>query len=304
MGEPCDPNLTRRSFLKKTTAALGLAALAPRRLFAESKIKLKSRAPSVLVDLTRCISCRACSRACQSSNELSGAPSPLAPLDVETPAYNKWSVVNTSLIETEKNGPLQRSVKRQCMHCIDPACVSVCPVGALESSDLGSVIYRADRCIGCRYCMMACPFDVPKFQWDSGLKPVIGKCHFCTREKLIKGQAPACVDSCPTGALRFGTRQDMLFEARARLHSAPDKYVNHVYGENEVGGTSWLYISDVPFDKLGFPSELPNYPLPSLTWEVISRLPLVVAGLASLFGVLGVTLSKPIDHKPKKDEKS
>ena len=170
--------------------------------------------------------------------------------------------------------------------------MSVCPVGALDKTASGPVIYRADRCIGCRYCMIACPFDIPKFEWNSGLTPVIGKCQFCARQRIFEGRSPGCVEACPTGALKFGKRNDLLFEAHAALRSHPEKYVNHVYGENEAGGTSWLYISDVPFESLGFKKDLPKYPFPSLTWEVVSRIPYVVVALTAILGVLGLTLTQ------------
>jgi formate dehydrogenase iron-sulfur subunit len=145
--------------------------------------------------------------------------------------------------------------------------------------------------------MIACPFDVPRFEWDKGLTPVIGKCQFCAQERLFRGLPPACAEACPTGALKFGKRDDLLFEAKARLHARPDRYVDHVYGEHEVGGTSWLYLSDVPFERLGFKSGLPRRPLPSLTWDVVSWIPTVAAVLAGLLGSVAVGLS----HARKKE---
>ncbi len=140
--------------------------------------------------------------------------------------------------------------------------------------------------------MVACPFDIPKFDWGSGLTPVIGKCQFCAQERLFNGLPPACVEACPTGALKFGKRVSLLFEARTRIRARPERYVNHVYGEKEVGGTSWLYLSDVPFGVLGFKEHLPSRPLPSLTWDVVSKIPFVVTALAVLFGMVATTLAK------------
>lgn len=293
------PEVSRRGFLKSIAAGTASIAVVPKKLWASGKKHVsKGEVHSVLVDLTRCIGCRSCSRACQNANRLPEADTGASLADIarpEIPTYSHWSVVNLEGPANAESADQRRPVKRQCMHCLEPACVSVCPVGALDQTATGPVIYREERCIGCRYCMVACPFDVPKFDWSSGLTPVIGKCQFCAQERLFKGLSPACAESCPTGALKFGKRQSLLFEARARIRSRPEKYVNHVYGEKEIGGTSWLYLSDVPFEKLGFKTNLPDSPLPSLTWEVISRLPVLVAVLVGLFGTVATTLSKG-DH--------
>jgi Fe-S-cluster-containing dehydrogenase component len=246
--------------------------------------------PSVLVDVTRCIGCRSCERACARANHLTpglSADPALPPSDL---TFDRWTAVRP-----EGGAGKSRFVKRQCLHCLEPACVAVCPVAALYKTDAGPVIYRESRCIGCRYCMIACPFDVPRFEWSDGLTPVIGKCQFCAQERLFRGLPPACVESCPTGALKFGRRSALLGEAHARLRARPDRYVDRVFGEAEVGGTSWLYLSDVPFEELGFKKGLPARPLPSLTWDVVSRLPALVTLLASLFAPLALSLSRRED---------
>jgi formate dehydrogenase iron-sulfur subunit len=278
-------NLTRKDFLKSGAGAFSAFFLFPRKAKAGSKIISKGESAAALVDLTRCTGCRSCSRACLSTNRLPVTDADLDPnLDnKEIASFRKWSVVN-------RQGTVP--VKRQCMHCLEPACVSVCPVGALSQTETGPVLYRADRCIGCRYCMMACPFDVPKFEWNSGLTPVIGKCQFCFKEKILKDEIPGCVAACPTGALKFGKRKDLLFEAKSRIKGNPKSYVNRVYGENELGGTSWLYLSAVPFENLGFPQNLPGAPLPSFTWEVVSRIPILVTLLVGIFGGVAGSLMK------------
>jgi len=287
-------NHSRRRFLKSALFLGGALCVKPQSVFSQEKKISKGDVASVLVDLTRCIGCRSCSRACLNANRLpvTEQDNLLLTQSVETPTFQKWSTVNLQPQNGAGAESEKRPVKRQCMHCLEPTCVSVCPVGALNQTEAGPVIYRTDRCIGCRYCMIACPFDVPKFEWNNGLTPVIGKCQFCFRERLLKGQLPGCVESCPTGALKFGKRKDLLFEAHARIRANPKKYVASIYGENEVGGTSWLYLSDLPFEKLGFKSNLTADPIPSFTWEVVSRLPMVVAALASLFGVVATTLPK------------
>ncbi|HNC75566.1 MAG TPA: 4Fe-4S dicluster domain-containing protein [Elusimicrobiota bacterium] len=285
--------ISRRNLFKGALVAVATAVL-PRSMAQASGLVSKADAFAVLVDLTRCIGCRSCMRGCQRANDLT-APQELMDLDhLSTrlsPDFRQWTVVNT-----EGSGSTLRHVKRQCMHCLEPACVSVCPVAALDQTEQGPVIYRESRCIGCRYCMMACPFDVPRFEWNNGLTPVIGKCQFCAQERLFKGLLPGCVESCPTGALKFGKREDILFEAKARIRSRPDFYMDHVFGEEEVGGTSWLYLSDVPFDQLGFKKNLSKRPLPSLTWDVVSLIPGIAAVLASLFGVLAHSLSRKNGH--------
>lgn len=295
------PDPKRRSFLKGAGALSGAALLFPKKLWANTAAISKGNAFGVLVDLTRCISCRACSRACVDANNLhpKDTGTDVSRQHTETAAYDKWSIVNTLQGRKEDGSEFSVGVKRQCMHCLEPACVSVCPVGALHQTEQGPVIYRTERCIGCRYCMIACPFEVPKFEWNSGLFPVIGKCQFCAQNRLFKGQPPGCSAACPTGALKFGKRQQLLFEAKVRIKSNPGKYVQHIYGENELGGTSWLYLSSVPFEKLGFKTDLPSSPLPSFTWEVVSRLPLVIAALAGLLGSVALSLRKEEKHSPE-----
>ncbi|MEK7475065.1 MAG: 4Fe-4S dicluster domain-containing protein [Candidatus Coatesbacteria bacterium] len=289
--------LSRRQFL---AAAGGTAAAltVPGRGRASAPA-LRENAFSMLVDTTRCIGCRSCVRACERANRLpvdeavSDRPGPGPRLET---AWNRWTTVNTEA-EPGAGGMPPVFVKRQCMHCLEPACVSVCPVGAMYQTELGPVIYRAERCFGCRYCMISCPFDVPKFQWDSGLVPVIGKCQFCFQDRLLSGLSPACAEACPTGALKFGTREQTLFDAHARIRARPDRYHARVFGEEEAGGTCWLYLSDRPFDRLGFRKDLDRGSLPSLTWMVISRIPTVAAALAILFGVVAGGLKRE-EHGP------
>ena len=193
-------------------------------------------ANAILTDLTRCIGCKACVYACK---EINGLPKEEADeLNART-----WTVV-------ERRGGL--NVRRQCMHCLDPACVSVCPVTALQKHSDGPVVYDEDRCMGCRYCMLACPFKVPKYEWDKAL-PRVQKCIFCFAERLGQGRQPACTEVCPAQATVFGARDELMRAARQRLQAHPGRYVDHIYGVEEAGGTSVLYLSSVPFEQLGFP---------------------------------------------------
>jgi formate dehydrogenase iron-sulfur subunit len=226
----------------------------------------------LLFDTTRCINCGACAAACKEQNAL-----PL-PIEDKTTAYT-WTVIE------QRAGV---NVRRLCMHCLTPTCVSVCPVGAMRKTASGPVVYDADKCIGCRYCIMACPFDVPKYQWDKPL-PIVGKCVLCA-SRLADGNAPACATVCPTGATMFGERQALIREAEARIAAAPDRYVHHVYGVDEAGGTSVLMLSSVPFADLGLRDNLPREPLPMLTWNALSRVPDVLTiGAALLYGIYWIT---------------
>ena len=156
-----------------------------------------------------------------------------------------------------------------CMHCNEPDCLSACPVGAYTKREDGPVIYNATKCIGCRYCMNACPFGVPHFDWDKGLLAgaYIDKCTMCP-QRIDIGLEPACVATCPTSALVFGERADLVKEAHARIQAHPDRYVDHVYGEFENGGTSYLILSHVPFGELGLPA-VPSRPVKEVSEEVM-----------------------------------
>ena len=229
--------------------------------------------PAMLIDLTRCIGCEACVLACKESNGL-----PLAT------GVAKLSATTWSALERHQGIP----VRRQCMHCLEPACASVCPVGALSKSAEGPVVYDASRCIGCRYCMVGCPFGVPKYEWDSAL-PTVKKCQFCW-ERQAEGRQPACAEACPTGATLFGDRDELLQEAERRMASEPGRYVPRIYGQHEAGGTSMLYLSSVPFEELGFKTELSTESYPGMSWEILSKLPKVVSvGGALLAGIWWIT---------------
>ncbi len=238
---------------------------------------------AVLIDTTRCIGCRACQVACKSWHGLPGERTTFSE-SWSNPQYmdsnNYTRVIFSEVAQGDRLN--WYFVKRQCMHCAEPACASVCPVGALTKTPEGPVIYDDGKCIGCRYCMMACPFQVPKFQWGAAL-PLVRKCDFCA-DRLALGLAPSCTTTCPTGTLLFGEQSELQKEAQRRIGGSPGKYVNYVYGLKEAGGTSWLYLAGVPFEELGFNLQVPKYPLPPLTWAYISHIPLVIGGVIA-FGV-------------------
>jgi formate dehydrogenase iron-sulfur subunit len=229
---------------------------------------------SMLYDSIKCVGCRACQVACKARSNLP----PVLDSSKLYEAPRDLSAYTWTLIQLYKSETATSFVKHQCMHCIDPACVSVCPVAALEKTASGPVVYHQERCIGCRYCMAACPFGIPKSQWDKAL-PLIQKCDFCA-DRLADGQQPACGAVCPTGALISGTRQQMLETAYSRL-TASRAYYQHVYGENEAGGTSMLYIANTNFKNLGFP-ELSDRDLPPITWPYMKAVPAVIAVMVTL----------------------
>ncbi len=268
----------RRRFLQWLGGAL--VWLGCERLLAGGRTAAATHGPAsdyawaVLIDLTRCTGCNRCTLACKTAHQL---PNPeQIPTGLESGAY---SFVAARTVAGQGADAKRVFVKHQCMHCLHPACASACTVGALRKTAEGPVVYDAARCIGCRYCQYACPFGIPTYDWQNPLG-LIHKCELCY-ERLAEGQPPACVAACPTGALQFGRRRDLLRQARARIRSNPDRYVAHIYGEHEAGGTSMLYLADVPFAELGFPS-LPATAVPELAETVMKQTPIVALVVAAL----------------------
>jgi formate dehydrogenase iron-sulfur subunit len=228
---------------------------------------MKSQSKAMLVDITKCIGCHACEQTCK---QIHGFPQD-----------NEPALSATALTVVQEHG--DKFVRRMCMHCQDPACVSVCPVGALNKTVQGAVRYEGGKCIGCRYCMLACPFDVPKYEW-SKLAPYVTKCDMCA-ERVLAGKPTACAEVCPTGATMFGDRDDLLAEAHRRIAENP-AYVRKIYGEMEVGGTSVFYISDVAFEDLGLVTAPMAQPLPTLSAAALGEVPTVVLVGGSLLAGL------------------
>jgi formate dehydrogenase iron-sulfur subunit len=240
-----------------------------------------TRTKAILIDITKCIGCRSCEQACK---QIHGFP-------MQTEA--KLSA--TALTVVEDHG--DRFLRKMCMNCQEPACASVCLVGALKKTELGPVTYEASKCIGCRYCIVACPFNVPRYEW-SKLVPFVKKCDMCYARQ-VKGEQPACVEACPVQASIVGWRDEILEEAQRRI-VLDSKYVKHIYGSEEAGGTSVFFISDVPFEKLGL-GEVSNQPVPVLSANALGDVPTVVlvggSLLASLYWITNrrkqVALSEP-----------
>jgi Fe-S-cluster-containing dehydrogenase component len=263
-------DLDRRTFLK-VAAVTGAVAVCPRAAAAAPGAKARA----VLVDTTLCVGCRGCEAACSEANRLpepeqAGDPAVFDTRRDTTPTA--FTVVNRAGAPGPDGEP--RYAKTQCLHCVDPACAAACPVRALEKTASGPVVYHAERCIGCRYCMVSCPFGVPKYEYDKAV-PYVRKCSFCA-DRQAMGLAPACAEACPTGALLFGEREQLLEVARTRIYTNPERYAHHVYGEQEAGGTSWLYLADVSFEQLGLRTDVSRTAYPELTKGALAAVPFVM----------------------------
>jgi formate dehydrogenase iron-sulfur subunit len=213
---------------------------------------------AMLIDTTRCIGCMACQEACQK--------------EFGFPVAQEPALSATARTAVESHGDTY--VRKLCMHCESPACASVCPVGALKKTAEGPVVYDEKACMGCRYCLAACPFGVPRYEWNSNT-PRVQKCTMC-HHRIKEGKLPACVEACPAEAVTFGTRSELLTEARLRILSNPDQYVPKIYGERIVGGTSVFVLASQSFEQLGMKDNLGEQPMPELTWKALSKIPEVV----------------------------
>lgn len=291
--------IDRRNFFK--LAAAGSASLAlGGSVFAEEHTASDfSDSYGVLVDTVTCIGCRKCEWACNDVNhlptqELKAFEDKSVFKEHRRPNAGAFTVVNqfSSPNSTDK----KFTMKVQCMHCNEPACASACIVGALRKSPSGPVTYDAWKCIGCRYCMVACPFQVPAYEYHNALDPQVRKCTFCA-SRLAQGQKPACVAICPEEVLTFGKRSDLIDLARTRIKSRPDKYVDYIYGEHEVGGTSWMYLAGVGFENTELP-KLPSDPIPEKTEKIQHGVFKNFVPPLALFGLLGLVM-----HSLREDKK-
>jgi len=284
--------LSRRNFFKVCGAG-GAALAAPSdSAMGKSLPHDPEKEYGCLVDTTLCVGCRKCEQACNQRHRL---PAPEASFEELAVLENERRMDETTYTVVNKYYPKnigtltwrQRPtfVKFQCMHCSDPSCVSACIVGSLTKQENGSVIYDAEKCIGCRYCMVACPFQVPAYEYDNALTPQVRKCDFCF-EYVEKGNLPACAQVCPREAMIFGRKKDLLDLAHWKIKNNPGKYVDHIYGEHEVGGTSWLYLASEPFESIGFPKLGTKAP-PRLTESIQHGLFQYFAAPIGLYVALG-----------------
>jgi formate dehydrogenase iron-sulfur subunit len=289
-------HITRRNFFRFMGAAGTSVAVRPLSAHA-----WQSQAPpdpfGCLVDLTRCVGCRKCEEACAKVNDL---PEPER-VNCQCTIFEKdrrpddkaYTVINryyTGKVDVFDK-PVPTYAKVQCMHCQDPACVSACIVGALTKDDTGAVHYDVSKCIGCRYCMVACPFEIPAYEYYDPITPRVMKCTFCQERISKEGGLPGCAGICPTEALTFGRRQTLLEVGRKRLKENPGTYIQHIYGEKEVGGTSWMYLSSVPFEAVNLPL-LPDTPSPKLSETIQHSLFSYLWSPVLLFGVLAACMAR------------
>jgi Fe-S-cluster-containing dehydrogenase component len=235
-------------------------------LKAAEPIPVPSAAVGLLYDATICIGCKACVAACAEAND--------TPADTrrdslhQAPTDLNDLTRNVIKLYKSEDGKEYSFVKRQCMHCLDPSCAAGCPFQALhKDSETGIVEWTPEKCIGCRYCTITCPYHIPRFQW-AGFNPRVTKCELC-HHRLEQGLKPGCTSVCPTGAVIFGPRPVLLLEAKRRIENNPGRYYqDRIYGEHDNGGTQSLYLSHVPFEKLGLPELGPeSVPARTLRWQ-------------------------------------
>ena len=274
----------RRAFFKKIAAATALTAL-PTAAIARAKKTAPPDAVGLLYDATGCIGCKACVVACKAANNMPADTSGYGQgLYDSADSLNQYT---KNVIQLYKDNDETSFVKKQCMHCIDPACVGACMLGALQKGKFGVVSYDVSKCVGCRYCETVCPFNVPKFQWAKAA-PKIVKCELC-KDRLAEGKEPACTEVCPRKAVIFGRYTDLLDEAHRRLKANPTKYVQKVYGEHELGGTQVLYLSHVDFEKLGFRFQQ-SESVPHLQQSVTHGVYKGFVGPVALYALLGAVI--------------
>ena len=279
-------NTDRRSLLKGLAAAAAATVLPGEALAASSSPTAPPEALGMLYDTTKCIGCKACVVACREANGL--APDTTgwggglwdAPLGLNAQTKN--------VIQLYESEDRRSFVKRQCMHCVDPACVGACMMHALtKNPETGVVSWNGTSCVGCRYCQLACPYEVPKFEWTSA-NPRIVKCELC-QHRFAEGKGPACCEVCPRGAVIFGKRAELLQEAKRRLAESPGRYVPRVYGETDGGGTQVLYLSHIPFEDLGLP-QLGETSSAATTRAVQGTVYKGFVAPLALYGILGLAI--------------
>lgn len=286
-------DISRRNFFRLSAVAGGAAlttVAAP--AAARQARKVDPDSLGMLNDSTRCIGCKACQAACKKENKLPMEPTLGEEEKLGRAVYDSprgLSDRTYTLIKMHEDDATGEAtfVKHQCMHCIDPACASACIVGALKKQKNGAVQYNAAMCMGCRYCMVACPYSIPQFEWHKAI-PVISKCTLCEETRLNKGKPTACATACPAGAVTFGKRTDLMTIARKRIEAEPERYQESIYGLEEVGGTSVLYLSkkSVDYASIGLP-DFDFRPVSGLTESIQHRIFQYFIPPIAVYGILG-----------------
>jgi formate dehydrogenase iron-sulfur subunit len=275
-------SLGRRNFFK-VLGVTGVGLALGKKLKATPPKQNNVEFSGVLYDSTRCVGCQTCESSCADANSL--------PAPVGTPqagVVRKTDEKHRTVVNAFSTSKGEAFLKKQCMHCNEPACTAACLTQAMYKTKEGAIIWRGDKCMGCRYCMVSCPFDIPKFEYHSA-NPKIEKCNMCY-VRLQEGKIPACVENCPAEALIFGTRRKLIKEARKRIIENPEKYVDQIYGEHEAGGTGFLYLSAVPFEELGLNTSLQSKSYPELSKGFLYSVPTIfVLWPAILLGIREAT---------------
>lgn len=270
--------IDRRNFFK-VIGATGATLALGKEVKAASTDQNEIEFYGILYDSTRCVGCQSCEFACAEANNL---PEPTGMPEIGV--IRKTDETRRTVVNAYETSKGEVYVKRQCMHCNEPACAAACLTQAMLKTKEGPIIWRGEKCMGCRYCMVSCPFDGPKFEYHSA-NPKITKCDMCFN-RLEEGKIPACVENCPAEALVFGTRRELIAEARKRINDDPELYVDHIYGEHEAGGTGFLYLSPVPFNELGFNTKIQKSSYPELSKGFLYSVPTVfVLWPALLLGI-------------------
>jgi len=285
--------VNRRNFFK-VLGVTGVTLAIGKELGATPKSKSSVEFSGILYDSTRCAGCQTCESACAEAN---GLPEPAG--TIEAGVVRNTDESHRTVVNAFNSTKGEVYAKKQCMHCNEPACTAACLTQAMHKTKEGAVIWRGEKCMGCRYCMVSCPFDIPKFEYHSA-NPKIEKCNMCY-SRLSEGKIPACVENCPAEAMIFGKRRDLIKEARRRINDSPEQYVDHIYGEHEAGGTGFLYLSAVPFNELGFNTTLQTESYPALSKGFLYSVPTIfVLWPAMLLGLREAT--KDYQNNSERDE--
>jgi Fe-S-cluster-containing dehydrogenase component len=232
----------------------------------------------LLLDTTLCVGCRSCEVACKEVNEL--PPFEGNVIDDHSVFEEQRRSTDTTLTVVNRyrdalSGEPAVFRKLQCMHCNEPCCAAVCPVHAFSKTPEGPVLYDAEVCMGCRYCVMACPYYALAYEYDKAVTPRVMRCTMCY-SRIKDGLNPACADACPVGAIAFGRREQLLGVARERIRKFPERYINHVYGEHEFGGTSWMILSGIPFEEMDLYPGVTHESLPAIGTSYLGVVPLII----------------------------
>jgi formate dehydrogenase iron-sulfur subunit len=274
--------INRRNFFK-VLSVTGATLATGKILKAAPKTEDSIEFSGVLYDSTRCGGCQGCEIICAETNGL------VAPLEtMQVGVVRKTDELHRTVVNAFNTSKGETYLKKQCMHCNEPACTAACLTQAMYKTKEGAVIWRGDKCMGCRYCMVSCPFDIPKFEYHSA-NPKIEKCTMCY-SRVSEGKIPACVENCPAEALVFGPRRELIKEARKRISINPEQYIDHIYGEHEAGGTGFLYLAGVPFNELGLNTGIQSESYPGLSKGFLYSVPTIfVLWPAILLGIREAT---------------